>query len=159
MSASRPPSQPYMAERWYQLLSEACRRENQRLVATRLGINPSTVGQVLHGSGLYGTGQASTARVATRVLHTFGSYECPHLTARFEEPRHVTAEECRAYAHRPVPAGSPGDLEHWRACNACEHKPLSAPPVVRPPVPRRRRNAEGAALTTTTTSPQEQTAP
>ena len=129
---------PYMAEPWFALLQGACERENKSKVALRLGVSPAAVGQVLNGSGNYGNGKASPAKLAERVLHKFGSYECPHLTEMFAEARVITAAECRTHAHREAaPIGSPGAMAHWRACNTCPHKPLVAAAV--PKVPKRRK--------------------
>lgn len=128
---------PYMGEPWFAMLLQACQRENNARVAARLNVSGSTVGQVLRGTGEYGTGKASTQRLAQRVLHRFGSYECPHLTEQYGEPRVITSDECRAVAHRATPPiGSPGLMSHWRACNSCPHKALSAPPAPKPATAR-----------------------
>lgn len=131
---------PYMAEPWYLLMQQAAARLSKKRLADALGVSPSTVGQVLSGGGLYGTGQASTARVAQLVVHKLGHFECPHLTERFGAPRVISADECRSYAHRATPPiGSPQALLHWRACGACPHKPLSAPAAPRVPRPPRKK--------------------
>jgi transcriptional regulator with XRE-family HTH domain len=136
---------PYSHEAWYGLLLAACQRETRARIAERLGVSPSVVTQVLNGSGLYGTGQASTARLAAKVLHKFGSYVCPHLTAMFAEERHISAAECRTHAHAATaPIGSPGQLAHWRACSTCEHKPQTAPAAPRPVRKRKGKTAEPA---------------
>lgn len=141
--------QPYMAEPWYALLRAACQRENGRAVAARLGVSDATVSQVLNGTGLYGTGQASTAKFGEKVTHKFGAYECPHLTEMYGEPRVIQAAECRSYAHRPAPIGSTGQLNHWRTCNACPHKALSAPAAPREPKPRKKAATAPATPATT----------
>jgi hypothetical protein len=53
----------------------------------------------------------------------------------------ITAEQCRGYAHRPAPTGSPRDMQHWQACNACPHKALTAPPEPREVKPRKREES------------------
>lgn len=126
----------YMAEPWFALFNSACEREGQRKTAARLGVSDAQVSQVRNGGGHYGSGRASTKHIADLVLHKFGSYECPHLTQLFAEPRVITAPECRSYAHRAAPVGSAGQLDHWRACNTCPHKPLSAPAAPREVKPR-----------------------
>lgn len=147
---------PYMQEPWFDLLQAACQREPKTRVAARLGVSPAAVGQVLNGSGLYGSGKARPDKIAERVVHKFGSYECPHLSEMFAEPRVITAPECRAHAHRETaPIGSPGAMSHWRACHSCPHKPLAAPAVPKVPKPRKTRPVDPAAAdpapTTTTT--------
>lgn len=155
----KPPlkQMPYMAEPWFALLQAACEREDQRKVAARVGCSDSVISQVMRGTGAYGSGAASTARVADRVLHKFGSYECPHLTEVYSESRVITAAECRTYAHRATPPiGSPGLMDHWRACASCPHKPLSAPPEPKPSKHRKGKADEApAAMPTTATAGQE----
>ena len=122
---------PYMSESWFELLQQRTEGQQRTQVAKTLGISPATLSQVLNGSGEYGKGTASTARVADKVVHTFGRYVCPHLT---EEAggvsQEVTADQCRAHAHRSAPS-TPRDMRHWQACNQCPHKAASAPPVAR----------------------------
>lgn len=150
----------YMSDPAYAMLAAACDREDQAKVAARLGVSGSTVSQVLRGSGEYGTGRAKTDRLFERVVHKFGSYECPHLTEMYAEPRVITAAECRSYAHRATPPiGSPGLMSHWRACATCPHKALSAPAAPKPPVPRKKAPGGPAsplaeAFTPTTTQEQ-----
>ena len=127
---------PYMSESWFELLQQRTEGQKRTQVAKTLGISPATLSQVLNGSGEYGKGTASTARVADKVVHTFGRYVCPHLT---EEAggvsQEVTADQCRAHAHRSAPS-TPRDMRHWQACNQCPHKAASAPPVARVVQPR-----------------------
>lgn len=127
---------PYMSESWFELLQKRTEGQQRTQVAKTLGISPATLSQVLNGSGEYGKGTASTARVADKVVHTFGRYVCPHLT---EEAggvsQEVTADQCRAHAHRSAPS-TPRDMRHWQACNRCPHKAASAPPVARAVQPR-----------------------
>lgn len=127
---------PYMSESWFELLQQRTEGQQRTQVAKTLGISPATLSQVLNGSGEYGKGTASTARVADKVVHTFGRYVCPHLT---EEAggvsQEVTADQCRAHAHRSAPS-TPRDMRHWQACNRCPHKAASAPPVARAVQPR-----------------------
>ena len=135
----------YMAQPWFALLNERCAGSNRSKVAVMLGISPAALSQVLNASGKYGTGEAKTDRIADRVLHTFGRFECPHLTEQAEggESIVITAEQCRAYAHRDVPIGSPRELQHWQACQQCPHMAASAPPTPREVKPRKHAT-EGA---------------
>lgn len=127
----------YMHEPWFALLGSRTEGTPRSHVARQLGISPAALSQVLNGSGKYGTGEASTAHIAERVAHTFGRYCCPHLTAEAGgEEQVVSAEQCRAFAHRPAPTGSPRDMQHWQACRQCPHKAASAPPVPREVIPR-----------------------
>ncbi len=124
----------YMQEPWFELLLSRLNVEGvtQASVAKQLGISGGALSQVIHGKGAYGSGQASTERIANRVIHTFGRYPCPHLTDEAGGAAQViTAEQCRTWAHRPAPTGSPRDMQHWQACRACPHLDASAPPVPR----------------------------
>lgn len=123
---------PYQATPWFALLSERAGRPGavRAHIARQLGISPAALSQVLNGSGAYGSGAASTARIAERVVRTFGGYACPHLSAEAGgEPRQVTVEQCRAFAHRPAPTASPRDMQHWQACRQCPRRDTSAPPA------------------------------
>jgi hypothetical protein len=102
-------------------------------VARQLGISAAALSQVLNGSGCYGDGTAKTDRIADKVVHTFGRYSCPHLTAESGgDDQVITAEQCRSYAHREAPTSSPREMQHWQACRQCKHRDASAPPVARP---------------------------
>lgn len=124
----------YRQEPWFALLRSRVDAEGatQADIARQLGISGGALSQVLNGTGAYGSGTASTERIGDRVIHTFGRYACPHLTDEAGgEPQVITAERCRAYAHRPAPTSSPRDMQHWQACRACKHMAASAPPVPR----------------------------
>lgn len=127
---------PYTQAPWFALLQDACSRMQRKDVAAALGVSPPAISQVLNQSGKYGTGEASTTKLADRVVHTFGRYTCPHLSEQNNDERVITAEQCREYAHRPAPAASPRDMQHWQACNQCPHKANTAPKVVREFKPR-----------------------
>lgn len=137
---SRPA---YTAEAWFSLLSQVCESRKRKDVAKMLGISPTALSLVLNGTGLYGNGQASTAKIADRVLHTFGRFVCPHLTEQADAETQaaggvvIEADRCRAFAHRPAPTGSPRDLRHWQACLHCHHRDATAPAQPRPVVPRK----------------------
>ncbi len=145
---------PYMDERWFTLFAGAVKASDGASVARRLGVSAPLVYQVFNGTGLYGSGVASTRRIAEKVLHLLGSYACPHLTAQHGEERVITADQCRTYAHRPAPIGSPGDLAHWQACRKCPHRLMSAPPQPRVPVPRKGRGKAGADQSSDESSPE-----
>lgn len=128
-------TQPYMHEPWFAMLQDAVKASDQSAVARLLGRSASAINQVLRGTGAYGSGAASTASISQRVLDTFGTWPCPFLGDGSDE-RVITAAQCRGYAHREAPSGSPRDVAHWRACRECPNKARSTPPVARPVVPR-----------------------
>lgn len=147
---------PYMDEPWYELLRAACQQRPRTVLAAELGVAAPTLSQVLNGSGLYGTGQAGTARIAAKVVHLLGNYPCPHLGEQHGREVVVSAERCRHLAHRDPPIGSPRDLAHWQACRRCPHFAPSAPPPPRVVVPRKRKpepTAADAAAEPRTASP------
>ncbi|WP_314971749.1 hypothetical protein [Comamonas testosteroni] len=125
----------YQSEPWFAMLSNRVQQPGavRAQVARQLGISAAALSQVLNGSGCYGDGTAKTDRIADKVVHTFGRYSCPHLTAESGgDDQVITAEQCRAYAHREAPTSSPREMQHWQACRQCKHRDASAPPVVRP---------------------------
>lgn len=133
----------YTTAPWFALLQTAVTNKPRKVVADMLGVSAPLLSQVLNGSGKYGSGLASTDKLGEKVVHTFGRYVCPHLTGQSTGPDViVTAEECRAYAHRPAPTGSPRDMQHWQACRTCPHKASSAPPIEREVKPRKSRPSE-----------------
>lgn len=148
------PRMPYMDEPWFVLLHDACEKSSRTDLAKRLGVAQPTVCQVLNGSGLYGTGQASPARLAEKVVHLLGQYVCPHLSEQHGESRVISADECRVYAHRNPPIGSPRDLAHWQACRRCPHFALSAPAGERVVKPRK-RDAQAEPSIPNPTTPKE----
>jgi hypothetical protein len=153
----KPPKNPmpYMDESWFAMLVTECDRTgNVAAVALRLAVSAPLLYQVLSGTGEYGKGKASTARLADKVLHQLGNYTCPHLSEQYEEVRVISSDECRRYAHRPPPTGSPRDLKHWQACRRCVHFGASAPPQPRQPITRRR--GEAAEGDTTTATPTDE---
>lgn len=129
----------YRDEPWFALLVETTERMQRKQVADILGVSAPTLSQVLNASGKYGTGEAKTDKVAERVIHHFGRYECPHLTEQNGEARVIDAKTCRSYAHRAAPTGSPRAMQHWQACNACVHKAHTAPHEPREVKPRAKR--------------------
>lgn len=128
-------SLPYMHEPWFTMLLDAVKATSQSAVARQLGRSACLVNQVIKGGGAYGEGKASTDGIARRVLDTYGQWPCPYL-GDGSDTRVISAAQCRTYAHREAPTGSPRDLAHWRACRTCPNKARSAPPVPRPVVPR-----------------------
>lgn len=134
------PALAYMSEPWFALLQSRTEGQQRTQVAKQLGISAGALSQVLNGSGEYGKGTASTARIADKVVHTYGRYVCPHLTEEAGgEQQVITAEQCRGYAHRAAPR-TPRDMQHWQACRQCPHKAASAPPVPREPQPRPKKS-------------------
>ena len=146
----------YMSEPWFAILESACEREQRQKVAAALGVSAPVISQVLNGTGKYGTGQAGTGKLAARVMHTYGRWECPHLTAEKGVPTLIEPYACRAFAHRPAPTGSPRDMQHWQACNSCPHKAHTAPVVPRDSKPRgpRKASAEAGASDAEPASPE-----
>lgn len=127
----------YMNEGWFALLRSRCEGMSKASIARQLDISGGALSQVLNATGKYGTGEASTSRIADRVVHTFGRYSCPHLSEEAGGVEQViTAEQCRAFAHRAAPTGSPRDMQHWQACRVCPHKAASAPVTPKPVKPR-----------------------
>lgn len=130
----------YRNEPWFSLLTGVCQRMQRKQVADTLGVSAPLLSQVLNGSGKYGTGEAKTDKIAARVIHHFGRYECPYLSEQNGQSHVIDADTCRIHAHRPAPVGSPRDMQHWQACNQCSHKAHTAPHAPREPKPRSPRS-------------------
>lgn len=135
----------YIDQPWFTILQDATQRMQRSKVAEALGVSAPTISQVLNGSGKYGSGEASTAKLAERVIHVFGRYPCPYLTEQNGQTHVIDADTCRAHAHRPAPAGSPRDMQFWQACNQCQHKAHTAPHTPREVKPRTQRNQAAPA--------------
>lgn len=146
MAGPRMTELAYMREPWFALLLAAIAASDQSAVARAIGRSPSLVNQVIKGSGAYGSGAASTAAIARRVLDVFGQWACPFLSddvsGDASAQRVITSAQCRTYAHRDAPTGSPRDLAHWRACRTCPNRARSAPPAHRPVMQRPRKGTE-----------------
>lgn len=57
--------------------------------------------------------------VEAAVLARFSRFVCPHLK------NEITPAECSAYAERAVPTSNTREVRHWRACQTCQHKPVT----------------------------------
>ena len=103
-----------MSERWMDLLAAAVEADprGRAGVATRLGLSRSAISQVLSG-----TYPADPAKVAARVLDYYDRFTCPHLGTE------ISPGACAENANRQCPTTSPREVRHWRACQACDHKP------------------------------------
>ena len=137
----------YITEPWYTLLVATCHKKKRDAVAKELGVSAPLISQVLNGSGKYATGEASTERLAQRVLHTYAPFPCPYLSADRGEEVLLDAQQCRSHAHREAPTSNPRTMQHWQACHECEHRPYTAPVVLRPVIKRASRSASSHHLT------------
>ncbi len=126
----------YMQTSWFTMLSAAVQGSSQTRVAGELGVSPALINQVLRGGGAYGTGQASTERIERKVMDVYGQWACPYLSEG-GAAKVISSAQCRGWAHREAPTGSPRDIAHWRACRECPMKSRSAPPQRRPVIPRK----------------------
>ncbi len=133
-------TQTYTTQPWFALLKAAAETMQRKALAQLLGVSAPQISQVLNGTGRYGSGQASTQKLAAKVLHNLGRYECPHLSEQQGSSIVIDASACRGFAHRKAPTGSPRDMQHWQACNTCPHKAHTAAPQARAVVPRKQKN-------------------
>ena len=63
----------YQTEPWFALLQTACQTQMRCKVAESLGVSAPLLSQVLNGSGKYGRGEASTHKLAEKVLRRFAN--------------------------------------------------------------------------------------
>jgi transcriptional regulator with XRE-family HTH domain len=100
--------------------------------AKRVGVSRPTISQILNGIGHYGSGRASTAKVEEKVMHTIGMVACPFLAEYHGTEHRITGLQCREHAYREnPPTNSPRDMQHWRACQACDKRVKQAVVVVK----------------------------
>ena len=117
--------------------------------AYRVGVSRTALSQILNGLGHYGSGKASTAKVAEKVMSTIGLVACPFLSDYHAAEHRITGLQCREYAYRSSPpTNNPREMQHWRACQGCD-KRVSPPKVEEVSVPvssikRKGKSAEPA---------------
>lgn len=97
---------------WLELLRAKVDASSQVKVARELALSQTTISQVLNG-----TYNASTERIAARVLEVYGRVKCPHLG------QEITGPECLTNRTRPIPTSNHRALDHWAACQACPNNP------------------------------------
>lgn len=91
--------------------------------AKRVGVSRPAISQILNGIGHYGSGRASTAKVEEKIMHTIGMVACPFLSEYHSAEHRITGLQCREYAYREnPPTNSPREMQHWRACQACDKR-------------------------------------
>lgn len=125
----------YVTEHWYTLLRAQSERSTRAKTAAALNISAPMLTQVLNGTGKYGSGTASTAKLGIKVMHVFGRYVCPYLSSEGQQLE-LEASQCKDYAHRAAPTGSPRAMQHWQACRTCVHAEHTAPKAPKPIVKR-----------------------
>ena len=59
------------------------------------------------------------AHIEAAVLARYNRFVCPHLGSE------ITPGECSGYAERRCPTSNAREVRHWKACQACSHKPKS----------------------------------
>lgn len=100
---------------WLDIFKRAVDASSRQRVADDLGISRTAVSLVY--SGKY---PASTDKIATLVMDTYGRVRCPHLD---EE---ITHAECRRHHKAEAPTSSPRAMRHWKACQSCPIKVANA---------------------------------
>ncbi len=92
-------------------LKQACAETSIAKVAERIGVPRCTLSMVVNGKY-----PANPKNILAKFEAVFSLVSCPHLGID------LSREQCRDYATKPRPS-SPLGLQHWRACQRCEHKP------------------------------------
>lgn len=114
------PAQPYMQERWYQLLQSAVADEPRGkagVVDRLLAAGAQRVSRTQLSLILSGNYPASPARLAAKVLAVYDRHPCPYLGAD------VSIDHCIAINRGPAPTWDPAALDNRRICQTCPHKP------------------------------------
>jgi len=111
---------------WRDLLVAEVGATSIAATARRIGVSRSALSQVINACGPYGTGRASVAGIAERVVQTLGRVTCPFLSAFKGENVTLSRVQCRRVALRATPPlNSPRELKHWRACQGCAQRPVA----------------------------------
>jgi hypothetical protein len=122
---------------WRQLLqSQLNNKRTVQQIADDVGLNRSTLSAIINRtpSSPYVNGKSSTKGVEDAVMRAFGGVICPHLEQLGICKSRITRQQCAQNALGPAPMGNLVQMEQWRACQGCEHKPTPIKHKV--PVPR-----------------------
>lgn len=98
---------------WVSLLAGEVERSNRTQAGERIGM--SRVAVTLALQNRYPSD--STAGVERRVMATLGRIKCVAVDSV------ITAGQCQTYRERPAPTHNPHAMQHWRACQHCQHNP------------------------------------
>lgn len=112
----------YMSEPWFHGLLHEIKNSTQRAVAERLGVSRPTLSVLVNGLGEYGNGGAKTDRFEMRYRQAFEQIPCPHTGET------VGIQHCRGKALQHPPTHNPLQLNHWKACQDCQYKPMPLDP-------------------------------
>ena len=80
-------------------------------VAREVGFSRPSLSRWLNEPGYPG------ARIEAAILARFNRFVCPHLQAE------ITPNDCAGFALRRCPTSNAREVRHWKACQACPHKP------------------------------------
>lgn len=95
-------------------LQEAVAASTATAVAEKIGLPRCTVSMVARGKY-----PCNPANVLRRFDEMWNGVECPYLN------KALTTLECQEYRTRLRPS-NPIGLQHWRACQRCEHNSMRA---------------------------------
>lgn len=101
-----------MSEPWIASLRQACEASSQSAVATRIGMSPAVVNQVLKGTYL---GNLSNVQKRVEGVLMGVSIDCPIIG---EIPLNI----CVDNQSRPFAATNPMRVRLHRACKACPNR-------------------------------------
>jgi DNA-binding transcriptional regulator YdaS (Cro superfamily) len=105
------------APSWRQALNAAVAQHPQgkKGVALLLGVSRPYVSRVMTGHM-----PVAPQSFVDRVTNVLLQVQCPHLQ------RALPPGECRSYATRTYAQVSQFEVDHWRACRGCVHRPPDA---------------------------------
>lgn len=100
---------------WIATLRAECKQTSQNKTATRLGLSPTTINQVLAGT-YKGNLQRIEERVRGELMNK--TVECPVLGE-------ISARKCLDWQARPFAATNPTRVAVWKACRGgCKHSQI-----------------------------------
>lgn len=105
----------YQNEAWFVALQQAVANESQAKVASKCGISPTAVNQVLKG-----TYPGNINNVAEKVSGALLEHSviCPVLDV-------ITTDICAAERNKPFNPVNPKRVHLYRSCQTCKHNPKS----------------------------------
>ena len=103
----------YENQAWFKALQEAVQTQSQSKVASKCGISPTAVNQILKGSY-----QGNIDNVAEKVSGALleKSVVCPVLDV-------ITTDICASHRNKGFAPNNPMRVSLYKACQTCKHNP------------------------------------
>ena len=100
--------------RWLLLLRAEANKTSIGLASQRVGYSRTAISQAL--AGKYPGDLAKLERKVLAALELPMAVACPYLSLN------LPTTMCREFSLKRAPTHNPVAMQHWRACQQCEHK-------------------------------------